>query len=286
MDIAALREKIESLFTESAREAVDDALTRDFESWFPEFIDLLTRGEIRAAAPRDGRWTANLWVKKGILLGFRFGRITEYSIDSRFRYFDKHTYPLRATELSDGVRIVPGGTSARMGCYLAPGVVIMPPAYINVGGYVDGDTMIDSHALVGSCAQIGARVHLSAAAQVGGVLEPIGASPVVIEDDVMVGGNSGIYEGTVVRRRAVIGAGTVLTSSIPVYDLVHETVLRASAAGPLTIPENAVVIPGTRPAGKSDFARREGLSAACALIVKYRDDRTDAATALETALRI
>jgi 2,3,4,5-tetrahydropyridine-2-carboxylate N-succinyltransferase len=286
MDVTALQQKIEALFSKPAKEAVDDALIRDFEAWFPEFVGLLTSGKIRAAEPREGRWTANIWVKKGILLGFRLGRLTEYSIDSRFRYFDKHTYPLRVTELGDGVRIVPGGTSARMGSYLAPGVVIMPPAYINVGGYVDCDTMIDSHALVGSCAQIGARVHLSAAAQVGGVLEPIGASPVVIEDDVMVGGNSGIYEGTVVRRGAVIGAGTILTSSIPVYDLVQETVLRASAEGPLTIPENAVVIPGARPAGKGEFAREHGLSAACALIVKYRDERTDAATALESALRI
>ncbi|MEJ2078209.1 MAG: 2,3,4,5-tetrahydropyridine-2,6-dicarboxylate N-succinyltransferase [Acidobacteriota bacterium] len=286
MDVTALQQKIEALFSKPAKEAVDDALIRDFEAWFPEFVGLLTSGKIRAAEPREGRWTANIWVKKGILLGFRLGRLTEYSIDSRFRYFDKHTYPLRVTELGDGVRIVPGGTSARMGSYLAPGVVIMPPAYINVGGYVDCDTMIDSHALVGSCAQIGARVHLSAAAQVGGVLEPIGASPVVIEDDVMVGGNSGIYEGTVVRRGAVIGAGTILTSSIPVYDLVRETVLRASAEGPLTIPENAVVIPGARPAGKGEFARAHGLSAACALIVKYRDERTDAATALESGLRI
>ncbi|MEJ2082774.1 MAG: 2,3,4,5-tetrahydropyridine-2,6-dicarboxylate N-succinyltransferase [Acidobacteriota bacterium] len=286
MDVTALQQKIEALFSKPAKEAVDDALIRDFEAWFPEFVGLLTSGKIRAAEPREGRWTANIWVKKGILLGFRLGRLTEYSIDSRFRYFDKHTYPLRVTELGDGVRIVPGGTSARMGSYLAPGVVIMPPAYINVGGYVDCDTMIDSHALVGSCAQIGARVHLSAAAQGGGVLEPIGASPVVIEDDVMVGGNSGIYEGTVVRRGAVIGAGTILTSSIPVYDLVRETVLRASAEGPLTIPENAVVIPGARPAGKGEFARAHGLSAACALIVKYRDERTDAATALESGLRI
>ncbi len=287
MDIPALRERIETLFTTSTTEqGGDDTRIPDFDSWFPDFIVLLNRGTIRAAELRDGFWTANTWVKKGILLGFRFGRLVDCSIDDRFRYFDKHTYPLRATRLSDGVRIVPGGTSARQGCYLASGVVIMPPAYVNVGGYVDRDTMIDSHALVGSCAQIGARVHLSAAAQIGGVLEPIGASPVVVEDDVMVGGNAGIYEGTVVRRRAVIGAGTILTSSIPVYDLVHETILRASADGPLTIPENAVVIPGTRPAGKSDFARRLGLSAACALIVKYRDERTNAATALESALRI
>lgn len=286
MDIHRLRERIESLFTKSsAGKRGDNTFDRDFEEWFPEFIGLLTNGTIRSAELKEGRWTANTWVKKGILLGFRFGRIVEYSIDSSFRYFDKHTYPLRATAVTDGVRIVPGGTSARAGCYLAPGVVIMPPAYINVGGYVDRNTMIDSHALVGSCAQIGAQVHLSAAAQVGGVLEPIGASPVVIEDDVMVGGNSGIYEGTVVRRRAVIGAGTILTSSIPVYDLVNEKILRASAEGPLVIPENAVVIPGSRPAGKSDFARQHGLSAACALIVKYRDERTDAATALESALR-
>lgn len=287
MEIPALQERIEALFTQAKAAAPgDETIAGEFEALFPEFIERLTRGEIRSAEKREGRWEANPWVKKGILLGFRFGRIVEYSIDASFRYFDKHTYPLRPTDAADGVRIVPGGTSARSGSYLAPGVVIMPPAYINVGGYVGRDTMIDSHALVGSCAQIGERVHLSAAAQIGGVLEPIGAAPVVIEDDVMVGGNAGIYEGTVVSRRAVIGAGTILTSSIPVYDLIHETVLRASAEGPLTIPDNAVVIPGARPAGKGEFARRHGLSAACALIVKYRDERTDAATALETALRM
>jgi 2,3,4,5-tetrahydropyridine-2-carboxylate N-succinyltransferase len=279
MEASALRERIETAFA-GGRERPGD-----FDEWFPALIDQLTRGTIRSAEPRDGTWAANAWVKKGILLGFRHGKLTEYPQGGDFRYFDKDTYPLRPTRLEDSVRIVPGGTSARTGSYLAPGVVIMPPAYVNVGSYVGTDTMIDSHALVGSCAQVGARVHLSAAAQIGGVLEPVGAVPVIIEDDVMVGGNCGIYEGTVVKRRAVLGAGTILTSSIPVYDLVHERVLKASPGNPLTIPENAVVIPGSRPLTRSHFASENGLSAYCALIVKYRDERTDAATALEEALR-
>ncbi len=279
MNARVLRERVEAAF-DAGRER-----PADFDEWFPIFIAQLTCGEIRSAELRDGTWTANTWVKKGILLGFRHGNLTEYPQGGDFRYFDKDTYPLRPTRLAEAVRIVPGGTSARTGSYLAPGVVIMPPAYINVGSYVGADTMIDSHALVGSCAQIGARVHLSAAAQVGGVLEPVGAVPVVIEDDVMVGGNCGIYEGTVVKRRAVLGAGTILTSSIPVYDLVHEQILKAEPGRPLTIPENAVVIPGSRPVTRNPFARDNGLHAACALIVKYRDDRTNAATALEEALR-
>lgn len=256
-----------------------------FEVWFGPFIEGLTRGDIRAAEPRDGSWVTNPWVKKGILLGFRWGKPADYSRDDVFRFFDKDTFPTRATAASDSVRIVPGGTTVRSGSYLAPGVVIMPPAYVNVGAYVGRDTMIDSHALVGSCAQVGERVHLSAAAQVGGVLEPIGALPVIIEDDVMVGGNCGIYEGTMVRRRAVLGAGTILTASIPVYDLVRGERLTRSSGVPLVIPEGAVVVPGARAVGRSDFAREHGLSAACALIVKYRDDRTDAATALEEFLR-
>lgn len=279
MEASALRERIEAAFA-GGRERPDD-----FDEWFPGFIEQLTRGKIRSAELQNEAWVANAWVKKGILLGFRHGKLTEYPQGGDFRYFDKDTYPLRPTRLEDSVRIVPGGTSARTGSYLAPGVVIMPPAYINVGSYVGPDTMIDSHALVGSCAQIGARVHLSAAAQIGGVLEPVGAVPVIVEDDVMVGGNCGIYEGTVVRRRVVLGAGTILTSSIPVYDLVHGRILKASPGNPLTIPDNAVVIPGSRPVTRSPFARENGLSAYCALIVKYRDERTDAATALEEALR-
>ena len=256
-----------------------------FDELFEEFVGLLNSGSVRAAEPVGDSWQANVWVKKGILLGFRYGQLVDYSINESFGYFDKATYPLRPMSLADNVRIVPGGTSVRTGSYVAPGVVIMPPAYINVGAYVDADSMIDSHALVGSCAQIGARVHLSAAAQVGGVLEPIGALPVVVEDDVLVGGNSGIYEGTIVKRRAVVGAGTILTASIPVYDLVRKETLRSAPGSPLTIPENAVVVPGTRPLTSSDFAQERGLQISCALIIKYRDDKTDAATALETALR-
>ena len=218
-------------------------------------------------------------------MGFRHGEFRDYSLSSSFRYFDKHTYPLKPVEISDNIRIVPGGTSIRTGCYVASGVVIMPPAYINTGAYVAQGTMVDSHALVGSCAQIGKHVHLSAAAQIGGVLEPIGAVPVVIEDDVLVGGNCGIYEGTVVKKGAVIGAGTILTGSMPVYDLVNKTVIRKTPDKPLTIPENAVVIPGSRPINNSDFAKENNLQMNCALIIKYRDSKTDASTALEDALR-
>jgi len=279
-DIASVKETLEQIYEGSL-----EVQAGEFRSVFGEFIDLLNSGSVRAAEPVGEGWIVNTWVKKGILLGFRYGNLTDYSINSSFGYFDKDTYPLRPTRLADKVRMVPGGTSIRSGSYIAPGVVLMPPAYVNVGAYVDEDTMIDSHALVGSCAQVGCRVHLSAAAQIGGVLEPVGASPVIVEDDVLVGGNVGIYEGTVVRRRAVIGAGTILTSSIPVYDLVHERILRSSPEKRLTIPENAVVIPGTRPVTSSGFASDRGLQVSCALIIKYRDDKTNAATALETELR-
>ena len=278
MTVEELRDRIEELWAAAAPD------WGAFETCFARLIEGLTRGEIRAAEPRGNGWEANSWVKKGILLGFRRGKMVDYSRDEVFRFFDKDTFPPRATTASESVRIVPGGTTVRTGCHLAPGVVIMPPAYVNVGAYVGRDTMIDSHALVGSCAQVGERVHLSAGAQVGGVLEPVGALPVIIEDDVMVGGNCGIYEGTTVRRRAVVGAGTILTASIPLYDLVRGERLRGSAGAPLVVPEGAVVVPGTRGL-KSDFAREHDLSAACALIVKYRDERTDAATALEEFLR-
>ncbi|MBD3377558.1 2,3,4,5-tetrahydropyridine-2,6-dicarboxylate N-succinyltransferase [candidate division KSB1 bacterium] len=256
-----------------------------FAELFARFITELNQGRIRAAEYKEGQWIVNGWVKKGILLGFRHGEFKDYSLNSSFRFFDKHTYPLHPVEISDRVRIVPGGSSVRTGSYLAAGVVMMPPAYVNVGAYVGKGSMIDSHALVGSCAQIGAHVHLSAAAQIGGVLEPVGAMPVIIEDDVLIGGNCGVYEGTIIKKGAVIGAGTLLTRSIPVYDLVNETVLRASADAPLTIPERAVVVPGTRPLKKSAFADQENLQIQCAMIVKYRDAKTDRATALEEALR-
>lgn len=256
-----------------------------------ELLGLLESGDVRAAdRDANGEWSAVTWVKRGILLGFRAGGIVDMSLASPrdgsavFSFFDKDTYPPRVLQLSDGIRIVPGGSSIRRGAYVARGVVCMPPSYVNVGAYVGAGTMIDSHALVGSCAQVGERVHVSAAAQLGGVLEPINASPVVIEDDVVVGGNCGVYEGTVVRSRAVLGSGVILTRSTPVYDLVNETVYRASAGRPLVIPSGAVVVPGARPAS-SVWARKMKLSLATPIIVKYRDDRTDAATALEDSLR-
>ncbi len=249
-----------------------------------EFLTALEAGEIRAAGRDEtGAWKPQRWVKEGILTAFRMGVLTEYA-GGPLSFVDKDTIPARFFTTDDGVRIVPGGSSIRRGAFIGRGVVMMPPAYVNIGAYVDEGTMIDSHALVGSCAQIGKRVHLSAAAQIGGVLEPVGNVPVVIEDDVIVGGNSGIYEGAIIRTRAVIGAGVVLTGSTPVYDLVKETIYRRTAEGPLEIPANAVVVPGTRPL-KGPFAESHQLQIAAPMIVKYRDDKTDAATALEEALR-
>ncbi len=256
-----------------------------------QLLGMLESGDVRAAQRHpDGEWAAVPWVKRGILLGFRVGTIVDMSIGrssehgAALTFFDKDTYPLRDLRIADGVRIVPGGSSVRRGAYLARGVVCMPPSYVNVGAHVGAGTMIDSHALVGSCAQVGERVHLSAAAQLGGVLEPINAAPVVIEDDVTIGGNCGVYEGTVVRTRAVLGAGVILTRSTPVYDLVHEKIYRASGGNPLVIPSGAVVVPGSRRV-TSDWGKELGLSMVTPLIVKYRDDRTDAATALEESLR-
>ncbi len=236
-----------------------------------------------AARADDGTWRANGWVKRGILLGFRLGEMADYSTD-RFPFFDKDTYPLKPLSKADGVRLVPGGSSIRTGSYVAPGVVCMPPMYVNVGAYVDEGTMIDSHALVGSCAQIGKRVHLSAAAQIGGVLEPVNAAPVVVEDDVFVGGGCGIYEGCVVRAGAVLASGVTLTASTRLYDLVNEEVITGSDERPLEVPERAVVVPGSRRVD-GDFAAAHGLSLYAPLIVKYRDEKTDAATVLEEALR-
>lgn len=248
------------------------------------FLAELERGAVRAAErDADGVWKPNTWVKEGILAAFKWGVPAEFASGS-LSFIDKDTMPARRFRVADGIRIVPGGTSIRRGAYLGKGVVLMPPAYVNVGAHVDDETMIDSHALVGSCAQVGKRVHLSAAAQIGGVLEPIGNVPVVIEDDVVVGGNCGIYEGTIVRARAVIGAGVVLTGSTPVYDVVRGQVYRRTAEHPLEIPYGAVVVPGARPL-KGTFAEQHGLSMQTPVIVKYRDDRTDSATALEEALR-
>ena len=275
-----LRDRLDALVAHPA-----DALDADAaRAAVADLLDALEAGDARAAAPdADGTWRANAWVKQGILLGFRVGRIVDQSVPP-FAFFDKDTYPARPFGLDAGVRIVPGGSTVRRGAYVAPGVVCMPPMYVNVGAYVDAGTMVDSHALVGSCAQIGQRVHLSAAAQVGGVLEPIGAAPVVIEDDVFVGGGAGVYEGTVVRERAVLAAGTILTRSSRVYDLVNETVLRSGPDTPLEIPAGAVVVPGTR-AVDSAFGREHGLSLSAPCIVKYRDASTDASTTLEDALR-
>jgi 2,3,4,5-tetrahydropyridine-2-carboxylate N-succinyltransferase len=254
-----------------------------------QLLTALEHGEIRAAErDANGDWQAVAWVKRGILFGFRIGKLIDMSPPGghvpTFSFFDKSTFPPRALRLDQSVRVVPGGSSIRRGSYLAPGVVCMPPMYVNVGAYVGSGTMIDSHALVGSCAQIGERVHLSAAAQIGGVLEPINASPVVVEDDAIVGGNCGVYEGTVIRERAVLAAGVILTRGTPVYDLVNETVYRGSADRPLEIPAGAVVVPGARRV-TGDWAAEQGLSLQTPVIVKYRDEKTDMATALEAWLR-
>jgi 2,3,4,5-tetrahydropyridine-2-carboxylate N-succinyltransferase len=252
---------------------------------FEDLRAALERGEIRAAEPNGDsatRWRVNAWVKRGILLGFRLGTLA--SSGDGLSFVDKHTYPARRFSVEDGVRVVPGGSAVRAGAYVAKGVVCMPPMYVNVGAYVDEGTMIDSHALVGSCAQIGKRVHLSAAAQVGGVLEPVNASPVILEDDVLVGGNCGVYEGTIVRKRAVLAAGTVLTRGTPVYDVVRGEVLRADGEMPLVIPEGAVVVPGARAVNKGKAAEW-GLSVYTPVIVKYRDEKTGLSSALEDLLR-
>ena len=276
----ALQAEIERLFEQDIAEVDRTAALRVFN----EFKFFLNRGEIRAAFRVNNEWVVNHWVKKGILLGFRFGELMDVSINSQFRYFDKSTYPLKQISVSDGIRVVPGGSSIRDGAFVARGVVCMPPMYINVGAYVDEDTLVDSHALVGSCAQIGKRVHLSAGVQIGGVLEPVGAIPVIIEDDVLIGGSCGIYEGTIVRRGAVVGAGVILTGATPVYDVVRQTVYRRQGQTPLCIPEGAVVVPGSR-ALKTEWALYEHLSLATPIIVKYKDEKTSASTALEESLR-
>ena len=245
----------------------------------------LNTGTVRAAERGgDGIWRANAWVKAGILLGFRLGKIQPAATGGPFPFYDKDTYPLRQIGADDGVRLVPGGSAIRDGCYVAPGVVCMPPMYINVGAWVGEGTMVDSHALVGSCAQIGRRVHLSAAAQVGGVLEPAGALPVIIEDEVLVGGNCGVYEGTIVRERAVLAPGTLLTGGTAVFDLVHDRVYRREGDRPLEIPAGAVVVPGTRPV-RSGAGAEAGIGLYAPVIVKYRDEKTDTAVRLEELLR-
>ena len=275
-----LREQIEEL---AARESKEFSLAD--RAVFEEFKQALNRGEVRAAEKSaDGKWVVNSWVKQGLLLGFRMGATVDVSTGESFKFFDKDTYPSRPTTIEDNVRIVPGGSTIRDGAYIAPGVVCMPPMFVNAGAYVDAGTMIDSHALVGSCAQIGKRVHVSAAAQIGGVLEPVGAVPVIIEDDVLVGGNCGVYEGAIVRERAVLASGTILTGSTPVYDLVRGEIYQRTADGPLEIPVGAVVVPGSR-AVTTERGRAWGLSLYAAIIVKYRDEKTDTAVRLEDYLR-
>jgi 2,3,4,5-tetrahydropyridine-2,6-dicarboxylate N-succinyltransferase len=277
------RSQIEDLFDNPPVEYIDDHFRI-----FREFKEALNRGQVRAAEPDSNAqsgWRINAWVKKGILLGFRMGVIIDMSIDAaRQPFIDKSTYPLRALTPADGVRIVPGGSSIRDGSYIGRGVVCMPPMFVNVGAYVGEGTMIDSHALVGSCAQIGRNCHLSAGAQIGGVLEPVGAMPVIVEDEVMIGGNCGVYEGTIIKQSAVLGTGTLLNRSTAVYDLVKSLVYSATANGPLIIPENAVVVPGSRPISKGP-GKDWGLSLYTAVIVKYRDATTDARVELEDLLR-
>ena len=274
-----LKQKTEQLLDKSEFASED----RDV---FEEFKTALRRGEIRSAEKdADGNWHANAWVKQGILLGFKMGRMIEMSRPTEtFRFFDKETYPLRPATLDDKIRIVPGGSTIRDGSFIAANVVLMPPCYVNVGAYIDEGTMVDSHALVGSCAQIGKRVHLSAAAQIGGVLEPVGAVPVIIEDDVLVGGNTGVYEGTIVRERAVLASGVILTRSTPLFDLVNGQVIKSDGDKPLEVPAGAVVVQGSR-AVTSEQGKSWGLSIYAPIIVKYRDEKTDVSTKLEDYLR-
>jgi 2,3,4,5-tetrahydropyridine-2-carboxylate N-succinyltransferase len=269
-----------------------DAITANLEGFpkaetlaaFEELKRGLNDGSIRAAEKEGNRWVARPWVKRGILLGFRIGALEQALAVSGFPFFDKGTMPLKTLSLASGVRIVPGGTAVRDGCYVASGVTIMPPAYVNVGAFVDTGTLIDSHALVGSCAQIGRRVHISAAAQIGGVIEPVGELPVIVEDDVLIGGNCGIYEGAIVRERAVLASGVILTGGTPVYDLVRGEEYRKSPGHPLEIPAGAVVVPGAR-AVREGKGKEWGLSLQTPVIVKYRDAKTDASAALEDAIR-
>jgi 2,3,4,5-tetrahydropyridine-2-carboxylate N-succinyltransferase len=280
--LSELQTTIERLFKAGAEAQNDPAAMTAFLT----LREALEKGEVRSASPDASSptgWRVNAWVKQGILLGFRLGVLEELP-GGGLSFVDKHTYPVRHFGAGDGVRVVPGGSSIRAGAYVARSVVCMPPMYVNTGAYVDEGTMVDSHALVGSCAQIGKRVHLSAAAQIGGVLEPVNAGPVVIEDDVLVGGNCGVYEGTIVRKGAVLAAGTILTRGTPVFNLVSGEVLRATYELPLIVPENAVVVPGSRAVTKGK-GQQWGLSLYAAVIVKYRDDKTSLSTALEDLLR-
>ncbi|MGM0378437.1 MAG: 2,3,4,5-tetrahydropyridine-2,6-dicarboxylate N-succinyltransferase [Bacillota bacterium] len=249
---------------------------------FDEFIELLDNGKIRSAIKKDNKWIANEWVKKGILLGFKLGNVVDYSIEG-FNFYDKDTYPAK-TFNDNKRRIVPGGTSLRKGSYLNENVIVMPPTYVNVGAYVDSDTLLDSNVLVGSCAQVGSNCHISAGVQIGGVLEPINSTPVIVEDNVFIGGNSGIYEGVLIKKGAVISSGVVITASTPIYDIVNEEIIKKDNDGVLMIPENAVVVPGTRPIN-TDFGKNQNLSISTPIIIKYKDESTSAKLSLEEALR-
>lgn len=281
-DLLELQRSVEELFEEKPTTYSDPQ-----KELFLEFRELLNRGAIRSAEPDASMptgWRVNTWVKKGILLGFRIGGIIEMSGAGPLPFFDKSTYPVKKLDAASGVRIVPGGSSIRDGCFIGRGVTCMPPMFINAGAYVGDGTMVDSHALIGSCAQIGRNCHISAASQIGGVLEPIGALPVIVEDDVLVGGNCGIYEGTVVKKRAVLGSGTILNRSTPVYDLVRGEVYRATGELPLCIPEEAVVVAGSRRV-HSGVGQDWGISLYTPVIVKYRDQSTDTKIQLEDWLR-
>jgi len=283
VDAAGLAELIERLSAAGASAPRDEA-----RQAFAALRGALSAGTVRAAEPdasAPSGWRVNAWVKRGILLGFKFGETVDMSADhGRWPFADKDTLPLRRIDPGSGVRVVPGGSTVRDGAYIGRGVICMPPMFVNVGAYVGEDSMIDSHALVGSCAQVGARVHVSAAAQIGGVIEPVGALPVIVEDDVLVGGNCGVYEGAILKRRVVLAAGTIITGSTPIYDLPNERIIQAAAGEPVIVPEGAVVVPGTRPvtAGKG---REWGLAVATPVIVKYRDEKTSARTALESWIR-
>ena len=282
MTVASLQENIDRLAS-----AGPEAPREEARHAFAALRAALSDGSVRAAEPEPsapGGWKVNAWVKRGILLGFRFGDIIDMSADhGRWPFYDKDTLPLKSIGAWSAVRVVPGGSTVRDGAWIGRGVICMPPMFVNIGAYVGDETLIDSHALVGSCAQIGSRVHLSAAAQIGGVIEPVGALPVIVEDDVLVGGNCGVYEGTIVKRRAVLAAGTILTASTPLYDLANDRIIEP-VAGQLIVPEGAVVVPGTRPV-TSGKGREWGLSVATPIIVKYRDEKTSARTALESWIR-
>ena len=279
-----IESQIERFFSLPASELTGE-VRQEALGAFNRFKAALNAGEVRAASrDRDSTWSVHTWVKRGILLGFRLGGMVDYSIDENFRYFDKETYPTKRIGIDDGARLVPGGSTVRDGAHLGQGVTIMPPAYVNVGAFVDDGTMIDSHALVGSCAQVGKRCHISAAAQIGGVLEPVGALPVIIEDEVLVGGNCGVYEGTIVRAGAILGSGVILNGSTPIFDAVRGKIYRREEGKPLEVPAGAVVVPGAR-AITVGAAAEWGLSVYAPIIVKYRDEKTEAAVRLEDFLR-